>query len=267
MKDNTCWALMPQYSSPCPWRTANDADFDITGHMRPQGAYRSVVWGSKNTYLYSVHPKYFGKYEMISPWGFTDVRFSWNYEDYIGKPIELVVFSNAEEVELFVNGTSVGRKKVSFERPLPDSVRFETVYLPGKVEAVSYVNGAEVSRAELKTTSKPFAVRMDPDKLVLKADGHDVAYVDIEIIDEHGEVVPDAEMALQLIVTGCGSLAGFGSANPCTDEDYTDDKTVSFRGRAQAIIRSGYEKGNITLRIYGEGIDKDDYTLIALRAE
>lgn len=51
------WALMPQFMSPYPWRTANDADFDITGRMMPQGAYRSVVWGSEKTYLFSMHPE------------------------------------------------------------------------------------------------------------------------------------------------------------------------------------------------------------------
>ena len=267
LKDNTCWALMPQYSSPCPWRTANDADFDITGHMRPQGAYRSVVWGSKNTYLYSVHPKYFGKYEMISPWGFTDVLSCWSYDDYVGKPIELVVFSNADEVEILINGESAGRKKVSNERPLPCSVRFETVYQPGKVEAVSYTDGKEVSRTELKSVFKPISIRLEPDKLNMKADGHDVAYVDVEIIDDNGNVVPYAEIPLEIIVSGCGTLAGFGSANPITDEDYTDNKTVSYNGRALAIIRSGYEKGNITLRVFGEGFDKDEYSVITLKVE
>lgn len=261
------WALMPQGSSPYPWRTANDADFDITGQMRPQGAYRSVVWGSKNTYLYSVHPKNFGKEELISPWGFTDVLSSWSYDDYVGKPIELVVFSNADEVEILINGESAGHKKVSNERPLPCSVRFETVYQPGKVEAVSYTDGKEVSRTELKSVFKPISIRLEPDKLNMKADGHDVAYVDLEVVDANGAVVPYAEIPLEIIVSGCGTLAGFGSANPVTDEDYTDNKTVSYNGRAQAIIRSGYEKGNITLRVFGEGFDKEEYSVITLKVE
>ena len=99
---------MPQFMSPYPWRTANDADFDITGRMMPQGAYRSVVWGSEKTYLFSMHPETFGKEEIISMWGFPAVLSNWNYAGYENRPVELVVFSGAEEVELFVNGRSQG---------------------------------------------------------------------------------------------------------------------------------------------------------------
>ncbi len=91
---------MPQFMSPNPWRTANDADFDITGRMMPQGAYRSVVWGSEKTYLFSMHPETFGKEEIISMWGFPAVLSNWNYAGYENRPVELVVFSGAEEVEL-----------------------------------------------------------------------------------------------------------------------------------------------------------------------
>ena len=251
------WALMPQESSPYPWRTANDADFDITGTKRPQGAYRSVVWGSSATHLYTVHPKNFGKVEMIGPWGFTDVLSCWNYADYEGKPIELVVFSNAQEVEILINGESAGRKKVSSERPLPNSVRFEAVYKPGKVEAVSYTDGKEVSREVLETTGEPVGLRLKPEKQTLQADGHDVLYVWIEAVDRDGRVVPDAAVPVNVKVEGYGTLAGLGTGNPITDEDYTDNETVTYHGRALAIIRSGYEKGETALSVAAEGLAGD----------
>ena len=116
---------MPPDASPFPWRCANDADFDITGVMLPQGAYRSVVWGNDETFLYAYHSKDFGKSELLSPWGFTAPLSCWRFEGYEGKPAELIVFSRAQEVEVFVNGMSVGRKRVSTERPLPCSVRFD----------------------------------------------------------------------------------------------------------------------------------------------
>ena len=168
------WALMPQVASPFPWRTANDADFDITGRITPQGTYRSVVWGNTGTFLYSYPPEAFGKTELISPWGFPAVQACWNYEGQEGTSVELLVFSNAQEVELLINGRSVGRKQVSGERPLPCSVRFEAVYEPGKVEAVSYTDGREVSRAVLTTASLPARLRLTPEKTAMKADGHDL---------------------------------------------------------------------------------------------
>ncbi|MCR5323338.1 MAG: DUF4982 domain-containing protein [Lachnospiraceae bacterium] len=249
------WSLMPSPGSPYPWRTANDADFDITGHMLPQGAYRSVVWGSKKTYLFSMHPETFGKTEVMTLWGFPGVRPSWNYEGWDNKPIKLVVYSNADEVELILNDKSLGKKAVSMERPMPCSACFETLYSPGKVEAISYKDGIEVSRDILCTTQKAERIRLKPEKTAMKADGHDLIYVGIELTDKNGCVVPDAEIALHCEISGCGKLAGFGSANPVTEDDYTDGDTVSFRGRAMAIIRSGYEAGNAELKISAEGFE------------
>lgn len=249
------WDLMPDRTSPYPWRLANDADFDITGFRCPQGDYRSVVWGNEETFLYSMHPDTFGKKEVVSMWGFPYVLRNWNYEGLEGHPTELVVFSKADEAEVFVNGKSIGRKPVSKERPFPYSVRFETTFQPGEVIAVSYQNGKEVSRATLVTTGSAQRIRLVPEKSVMAADGHDLIYVNIEITDWDGRVVPDAAVALRANVSGAGRLAGFGSANPITEEDYTDSETVSYRGRALLIMRAGYESGTCSVEICANGFE------------
>lgn len=249
------WDLMPDRTSPYPWRLANDADFDITGFRCPQGDYRSVVWGNEETFLYSMHPDTFGKKEVVSMWGFPYVLRNWNYEGLEGHPTELVVFSKADEAEVFVNGKSIGRKPVSKERPFPYSVRFETTFQPGEVIAVSYQNGKEVSRATLVTTGSAQRIRLVPEKSVMAADGHDLIYVNIEITDRDGRVVPDAAVALRANVSGAGWLAGFGSANPITEEDYTDSETVSYRGRALLIMRAGYESGTCSVEICANGFE------------
>ncbi len=249
------WSLMPQPGSPFPWRLANDADFDITGHMLPQGAYRSVVWGSDKTHLFSMHPDTFRKVEMITMWGFPAVVPNWNYSGYEGKPVELVVYSKAEEAEVFVNGKSIGRKEICMERPMPYSARFETVYEPGEVVAVSFCGGKEISRDVLVTAGEPAEICLIPEKTEMRADGHDVICIGIELRDKDGVVVPDAAVPLKVKVEGSGVLAGFGSANPVTDEDYTDEFTVSYRGRAMAIIRSGYESGPVRAEVSADGME------------
>ena len=171
--------------------------------------------------------------------------------------MELTVFSGAEEVELLLNGQSLGRKAVPRDGTMPRSVGFETEYQPGTVEAVSYTGGREISRTRLETTGAPVQVRLTADKADLRADGHDLAYVDIEIVDREGRVVPDAEIRLCAGVSGQGWLAGFGTANPITDEDYTDEETVSWRGRAQAVIRSGCAGGEILLTVSADGLPEE----------
>lgn len=256
------WALMPPDASPYPWRTANDADFDITGYMLPQATYRKVAWGDVNTYLYTKHPDTFGKVEIVSPWGFPSVAENWSYAGYENKKIEVVVFSAADEVELFVNGTSVAKKAVNKSGGLPNSVSFDTIYKAGKVEAVSYVDGKEVSRAKLVTVGEPKAIRLMPEKTEMKADGHDLIYLNIEIVDKDGNLVPDAAVALNAKVEGDAALAGFGTGNPLTDEDYTDDLTTTYHGRAMAIIRAGYTSTDIKVSIEADGIGTAGTSLI-----
>ena len=92
-------------------------------------------------------------------------------------------------------------------------------------------------------------------KKSLKADGHDAAFVMIDIVDSEGRTVPDAAIKLTAKVEGPASLAGFGSGNPITDENYTDETTVTYRGQACAVLRSGYKDGESKLTVYAEGFE------------
>lgn len=256
------WEIMPPTTSPYPWRTANDADFDITGRLLPQGAYRSVVWGSKKTYLYSLHPDCFGKVEKMSMWGFPGVVRNWNYTAYEGKPVQVVVFSSADEVELIINGETVAKKQVSREYPMPNSVRFDTVFYAGKVEAVSYQNGVEISRDCMETSGEASKLRLTTEKETLRCDGHDLAYINIDVLDENERLVTDAENILTVSVEGAATLAGFGTGNPVTEEIYSDNRTKSYRGHACAIVRSGIEPGEIKVTVAGEGIGSVKKTIM-----
>ena len=255
------WEIMPQQTSHFPYRTAQDADYDITGVLLPQGEYRSVVWGSEETHLYTRHPEAYNKVEMMTFWGFPQFNKNWTYPGFEGKPVKIAVFSRAEEVEVLVNGKSIGKKKVSFEAPMPNLVEFEATYEPGKIEAVRYEDGREVSRDLLCTAGQPTQIKLSCSKKSLQPDGHDAVFVMIDILDDKGQLIPNAEINLTAKVTGTASLAGFGSGNPITDEDYTDNKTVTFKGHACAILRSGYEKGKTSLTISAQGFDEKTITL------
>ena len=175
---------LSSHDSQYPWRLANDADIDINGNILPQGEYRSVIWGNSETFIYSYNPADFRKTELISQWGFTDVRKSWNWQGQEGNPVKVMVFSCAEEVELFLNGKSLGRKTVRKDGTLPQSVLFETVYTPGKLLAVSFRNGKEISRKELTTTGEPAAIRLTAEHV------GSYIYAEAEIIDKDGNTVP-----------------------------------------------------------------------------
>lgn len=258
------FALM-SHSSQFPWRLANDSDYDINGNMRPQGAYRSVVWGSSDTYLFTANPKYFHMQEIISMWGFMDIVGSWNWSGFEGKPVRITAFSNADRVELRLNGQPVGTKAAgeSEAEKLPKSFVFELPYEKGVLEAVSYVGDKEVSRAELRTTGAPAAIELEPEREEITADGHSLAYIAVQVIDEEGNLVPDAEIALNAGVDGAGVLAGFGSGNPITDENYTAGSFKTYKGKAMAVVRSGYQAGEVVLTVKAEALETKSVKIVS----
>ena len=249
--------------SPFPWRTANDADFDITGEILPQGVYRRIVWGSRETAVFSYDPDVFGKVETLSLWGFPGVRACWNWKGREGKPVKIAVFSAAEETELFVNGVSQGRKKAgeALIHEMPQTFLFEAVYRPGTVEAVSYSDGKEVSRAVLKTAGTPVSLRLTAETENLQAGGASLCYVRAELVDSDGNTVPDADTLLTAEVGGAAELLGFGSGNPVTEENYTKGRFTSYRGKALAVLRAGTEAGEACLKVTAEGLGSAEITL------
>ncbi len=249
--------------SPFPWRTANDADFDVTGQIRPQGVYRRIVWGSRETGLFSYDPAVTGRVETLSNWGFPGVWPRWNWQGREGKPVDLAVFSSAEEVELFINGVSIGRKKAgeALVQDMPLTFLFRAEYQPGTAEAVSYTGGKEVSRTRLTTAGKPASIRLSAETEAMKADGESLCYVNAEVIDENGQVVPDADILLTAKAEGAAELLGFGSGNPITDENYTGGRFTSYQGKALAVLRAGCEAGEAKLTVTAEGLGRAEICL------
>lgn len=250
-------------NSEYPWRLANSADFDINGNLTPQGAYRRVVWGADDTYLYAYSPQFYGKIENYSKWGFPAVTKNWNYKGMEGRGVQIFIITPGDEVELFLNGRTVGKSKVEKEAAaeLPYTVRMDTLYEPGELTAVSYRNRVEISRDRMKTSGHAVRIRLVPEKAKMKADGHSLIYVSVQLVDQEGQPVYNECLTLRAAVEGAGTLAAFGSENPVTDENYTTGVFSSYQGRATAIIRSGYESGKIRLKVSGEGIEEENIIL------
>ncbi len=252
-----------QYGSPYPWRLANDADVDITGRILPQGVYRRIVWGSPETAVFSYDPAHAGKTEVMSRWGFPSVSDCWNWTAEPDSPVDLVVFSRAEEVELKINGMSAGRLRAgeALVHGMPCTFLFHAAYIPGCVEAVSYKDGHEVSRACLKTTGAVQSIRLTAERSSMPADGASLAYIHAELVDADGHVVPDSALQLKAEITGPAELLGFGSANPITDQAYTSGTAPAYRGRALAVLRAGTEAGTVCLKVAAEGVEAVCLTL------
>ncbi len=145
----------------------------------------------------------------------------WNWPGRVGQSISIQCFSNAEEVELFQDGKSLGRK------PMPPcgDVRWDVTYNPGKLEAVGYRDGHEVARDTVETTGPAAAIKLAPHWPSMRANGRDVAVVDVLAVDGQGRVVPDANLAVDFTLDGPGKIRGAGDGDPaCHEQESFVDK-------------------------------------------
>ncbi|WP_088104814.1 glycoside hydrolase family 2 TIM barrel-domain containing protein [Halalkalibacter urbisdiaboli] len=236
-----------------PWRLAAAADIDLCGFERPQLAYRRILWGSKETFIASHNPKNNGKIEVLGRWGWPDCENSWSWPGFEGKPVRVDVYSSAEEVELVLNGESLGRKAAGEANRL--IATFEIVFEPGTLEAISYTNGQKVSSDILVSVGNPVGIRIIPDKKELSADGQSLVHAVIEVVDAENRLVPTAELKATAKVEGAATLAAFGTGKPETTENYTKGQFTSYKGRMLAIVRSGYNSGLSKLTVNVDGLN------------
>lgn len=241
-----------------PWRSCFQGDMDLCGYRTGQSYYREIMWGGSNTpVMYTTHPKHYGEGFWGTGWHWYDVLDSWNYEEeWIGKPVKVDVYADADEAEFFLNGESVG--KAVFEKLIASC---DVPYQPGVVEAVVYKNGEEIGRASLKTVGAAAGVTAVADRPVIAGDGQDLSYVALTIVDAEGNRVPYETNLINIEVMGA-RLAGIGSGNPCTPEDYGTPYCKAYEGRAMAAIIAD-EPGTITVKVTSEGLAGCEITIVA----
>ncbi len=219
-----------------PCQLAYCGDIDITGFRRPASYFREIVFGlRREPYIAVQNPAKYGQTLIKTPWVISDSVSSWTYPGQEGQPIVVELYAPGDEVELFCNGKSLGRKAAG--SAVGYRVLFETVYEPGTLLAVSYEAGAEIGRMELSTAGEERRLVLTAEPLAARGDGEQLVYVAIENRDEKGIVADDRELTLTAEVEGEAEILGFGSANPKTTYNYTGKETETFHGRALLILK------------------------------
>jgi len=215
-----------------PWLTAWCGDIDITGNRRPASYYREIVFGLRSTpYLAVQRPESHGRAVDATPWAWSDALSTWTWPGYEGRPVVVEVYSAADEVELLLNGKSLGRRPAGSRHRY--RAEFEVPYAPGVLQAVASTGeGAELRTA----TGEPRLVAI-ADRQVVRADVDDLAFVDIALVDADGVGFTSVERRVRVTVEGPGRLQGLGSGDPASTEPFTDDSHPTFNGRALAVIR------------------------------
>ena len=179
----------------------------------------------------------------------------WTWPDRMGMITPVHVFSSANEAELFVNNKSQGRKrKTAYEyRFRWDSV----VYEPGEVKVISYKNGKPWATSMMRTAGKPFALQMDADRTTIAADGKDLSFITVSVVDEKGTVVPVAANKITFQVSGPGDIVATDNGNPADMEPFHSKERNAFSGLALVIMRARPRTaGTITLTASADGLER-----------
>jgi len=189
----------------------------------------------------------------------------WNWKGKEGKIMEVMAYTNCDSVELFVNGKSFGIKAMEYPRQgnsggwnrydkQPVSVTtgdlhliWDVPYEPGILKAVGRKNGKAAFTEEIHTTGVAAAIRLTVDRNMINADQRDAAHVKVEIVDENGYTIPEANNLVELKVSGDGKLIGFDNGNPFDHSSMKSNRRQTFNGLALAIVQSSEKAGKLTI--------------------
>jgi beta-galactosidase len=233
--------------------------FDYMGEPTPYS------WPSRSSYFGIIDMAGFPKdiyYMYQSEWTNKTVLHifpHWNWEP--GKTVDVWAFyNNADEVELFLNGKSVGVKKKSGDDL---HVMWRLKYEPGTLKAISRKNGQVVLTREIRTAGAPAKIELVADRKIIKADGKDLSFITVRILDKDGNLVPNANNLVNFKINGEGFIASVDNGDEVSHDPFKADYRKAFNGLALAIIQSKEKAGNITFTATSAGLQGATVVLMA----
>ena len=240
------------FSSVYPERTAYIGDIDLIGYRRPISYLREIVYGlRKKPYMAVERLNRYGMPHSKTPWMYKDNIASWTWPGYEGKPAVVDIYADAEEVELFLNGRSMGRKPAGEEHEF--TATYEIIYEPGELKAVSYNQGIEQECFQLYTAKEHVEICAEVDRNCLKANGEDLAFITTRLVDINKTDNLFATKKICVSVEGAGKLEAFGNADPQSLGRYDDTEWDTYDGYALAIVRASTKPGTIYITFEAEG--------------
>jgi len=224
--------------------------FDYLGEPTPYS------WPSRSSYFGIIDLAGFPKdiyYMYQSEWTNKPVLHifpHWNWQP--GKVVDVWAFyNNADEVELYLNGKSLGiRKKTSDDL----HVMWRVKYVPGTLKAISRKDGKVVLTQEIHTAGEPAKIELIADRKLINADGKDLSFITVKILDKDGNVVPDADNLVNFKLNGNAFIASVDNGDPVSHDSFKVNYRKAFHGLALAIVQSKETPGVINFTATSKGL-------------
>ena len=220
-----------KFEDPATRMTGGNGRIDLNGKPRAEAAYTRVAFERETGPFIAVDPVYQKEKLRLTGWQLTKALESWAWDGCNGEPAKVEVYARAAQVELFINGKSVGKKKVKKCR-----ANFNTTYQNGEITAVSYdENGKEINRYSLCTAGKETVLQVRPEEKTVKPEG--LAFIQLQYTDNKGIWKPMEKHNIKVTVEN-GVLKGLGSPAPYVKGNYTDHTVATYYGEAMAVVQA-----------------------------
>ena len=255
-----------------PGYIANCGSYDLCGFPKAHSYYRKLIWtmDKDGAVAPTVHATVRRKHSgtdvqwVQAAWGWMPSISSWTWPN-APNTMYVDVYSGCDEVELFLNGASLGKKTFSKDDGCRYINTWEVPYEPGEMKAVGYKDGDSATEHVLTSAGRPSGLKLTLDREAFRANGCDLAFVKVEVVDAKGNWNPLAEHKLRFEVSGPATIAAVGNSNPLADlkHDYHGTTASTYDGRCLLVVRSTTKPGPVSVTVAGNGLERETVTLTA----
>jgi beta-galactosidase len=188
------------------------------------------------------------------------VSAHWNRQE--GKKYNLYTYTNADEVELLINGKSIGKQTNSMDVRKRNTIYWKDIlYTAGTITAIARKAGKEVARHQLETTGPAVALQIETENANWQANGMDLQHLKVYAIDSKGRKVATADAELNFNISGAANLIALDNGNHLSNDLFAGNKKRLHNGFALAILRAGQTPGSVTISITGAGLKPAELVL------
>lgn len=235
------WEKWPTW----PWRGADCGLIDMCGFPKPAYWFRKALWNNEPMVHLAVQTDTTARdKDLCSFWSWPKVQTHWNHKK-TGDTLAVHVYTNVPEVELKLNGRSLGMRKWNIKKEA--FLFWEVPYEPGKLEAIGKTADGKKVAFAVQTAGEPARIKLSPDRKVLKANRQDLSYVAVHMLDAGGIPTPFAANTVTFEVSGAGKLVAVGNGDQKSHTPLKGKSMETWQGKCLAVVRSTNKKGKITI--------------------
>lgn len=227
-------------------------ELDLIGNKKPASYYLDVVWRRSKIEMMVHRPLPKGYKEQTGFYGFPDELKSWTWTGHENDSLQVRVFTRSSSVKLELNGKIIAEKTLEKGSI---TATFKVPYIAGKLIAHCYDGDKEITSETITTAGKSVAIRLKADRATINASKNDLAYINVEIVDELGNVVPSVnDVLVKFNIEGNGKIIGVGNGNPRDMSSFQKPEKKVFQGKGLAIVQPTGKVGYITIRAEVTGL-------------